>query len=91
MHIRRISIPGIALGLALLAMTHMVSAQTSQDIKLVLQVTVDGLRADLINRYRAGFGKDGFNYLLTRGAVYANAHYDGCGGAASSGPELPGS
>jgi predicted AlkP superfamily pyrophosphatase or phosphodiesterase len=67
--------PGMALGLALFAMTHMVSAQTSQDIKLVLQVTVDGLRTDLINRYRAGFGKDGFNYLLTRGAVYTNAHY----------------
>ena len=67
--------PGMALGLALLAMAHMVNAQASQDIKLVLQVTVDGLRADLLNRYRAGFGKDGFNYLLTRGAIYANAHY----------------
>jgi len=75
MNIRRITIPGMALGLTLFVMTHMVSAQASQDIKLVLQITVDGLRADLTNRYRAGFSKDGFNYLLTRGAVYTNAHY----------------
>jgi len=75
MNIGRITIPGMALGLALFAMTHMVNARASQDIKLVLQITVDGLRADLLNRYRAGFGKDGFNYLLTRGAVYTNAHY----------------
>jgi len=63
------------MGLALFAMTHMVSAQTSQDIKLVLQITVDGLRADLLNRYQVGFGKDGFNFLMRQGAVYTNAHY----------------
>jgi predicted AlkP superfamily pyrophosphatase or phosphodiesterase len=51
------------------------SDNTSQDIRLVLQITVDGLRADLLNRYQAGFGKDGFNYLLHQGAVYANAQY----------------
>jgi predicted AlkP superfamily pyrophosphatase or phosphodiesterase len=50
-------------------------AKSRQDIRLVLQITVDGLRADLLNRYRAGFGKDGFNYLLNQGAVFANAHY----------------
>ena len=50
-------------------------AKSKQDIRLVLQITVDGLRADLLNRYRAGFGKDGFNYLLNQGAVFANAHY----------------
>jgi predicted AlkP superfamily pyrophosphatase or phosphodiesterase len=51
------------------------SAQPRQEIKLVLQITVDGLRADLIDRYRASFGKDGFNYLLNKGAVFTNAHY----------------
>jgi len=40
----------------------------------VLQITVDGLRADLLNRYRASFGKDGFNYLLRQGTVYTNAN-----------------
>ena len=47
----------------------------SPQIKLVLQLTVDGLRADLINRYRENFGKNGFNYLLNKGAVFTNAHY----------------
>ena len=46
-----------------------------QDIKLVLQITVDGLRADLLNRYQASFGKDGFRFLLRQGTVYANAQY----------------
>ena len=45
------------------------------DIRLVLQITVDGLRADLLSRYRDSFGPDGFNRLLDNGAVYSNAHY----------------
>ena len=45
----------------------------SPEIRLVLQVTVDGLRADLINRYE--FGEGGFRYLLDNGTVYRNAHY----------------
>ncbi len=44
-------------------------------IKLVLQITVDGLRADLIDRYQDQFIAGGFNYLLSNGAVYTNAHY----------------
>jgi hypothetical protein len=51
------------------------SARPSPEIKLVLQITVDGLRGDLLNRYQAGFGKDGFKYLLNKGTVYTNAHY----------------
>lgn len=47
----------------------------SQDVKLVLQITVDGLRGDLLRRYGHRFGKGGFRYLLEHGAVYANAHY----------------
>jgi predicted AlkP superfamily pyrophosphatase or phosphodiesterase len=51
------------------------NAQADQGIRLVLQITVDGLRGDLLDRYRAGFGKDGFNLLSRQGAVYTNAHY----------------
>ena len=51
------------------------NAQTGNDAKLVLQITVDGLRADLLNRYQVGFGQGGFNYLLKNGTVYTNAHY----------------
>jgi hypothetical protein len=43
--------------------------------KLVLQITVDGLRADLIDRYKDRFIDGGFNYLLDNGVVYTNAHY----------------
>jgi len=50
-------------------------AQSNPEIRLVLQITVDGLRGDLLNRYQAGFGKDGFRYLLKKGVVYTNAHY----------------
>ena len=42
--------------------------------KLVLQITVDGLRGDLIDRYRERFDQGGFNYLL-KGVVFKNAHY----------------
>jgi predicted AlkP superfamily pyrophosphatase or phosphodiesterase len=45
------------------------------DIKLVLQITIDGLRADLLNRYSDSFGEGGFRYLMQEGVVYTNAHY----------------
>jgi predicted AlkP superfamily pyrophosphatase or phosphodiesterase len=51
------------------------NAQTRPGIKLVLQITVDGLRADLLNRYRAGFGQGGFRYLMGNGTYFTNAHY----------------
>ena len=46
-----------------------------KDIRLVLQLTVDGLRADLLSRNAGKFGEGGFQYLLDNGAVFANAHY----------------
>jgi predicted AlkP superfamily pyrophosphatase or phosphodiesterase len=51
------------------------SAIAQQTPKLVLQITVDGLRADLLSRYQHNFAKGGFNYLLNNGTVYGNAHY----------------
>ena len=51
------------------------SAQESdKDIRLVLQLTVDGLRADLLSRYADRFGENGFLYLKKNGTVFANAH-----------------
>jgi len=52
-----------------------VNAQTKPEVRLVLQITIDGLRGDLINRYEKGFGEGGFRYLLKKGTVYTNAHY----------------
>jgi predicted AlkP superfamily pyrophosphatase or phosphodiesterase len=52
-----------------------VSATTVAAPRLVLQITVDGLRADLLDRYADNFGEGGFRYLQNKGAVYSNAHY----------------
>ncbi|PCD90187.1 alkaline phosphatase family protein [Vibrio mediterranei] len=43
--------------------------------KLILQITVDALRGDLPDRFRANMKQDGFGYLLDNGVHYANAHY----------------
>ncbi len=50
-------------------------SQKKPKVKLVLQITIDGLRADLINRYQDRFVDGGFNYLLNKGAVFTNAQY----------------
>jgi predicted AlkP superfamily pyrophosphatase or phosphodiesterase len=46
-----------------------------RDTRLVLQLTVDGLRADLLTRGAGKFGEGGFRYLLENGTVFANTHY----------------
>jgi len=43
--------------------------------RLVLQITVDGLRGDLPARYAQHFGEGGFRYLVEEGLHYSNAHY----------------
>ena len=55
--------------------TSVVYAEPGPNVKLVLQITIDGLRADLINRYQKNFTEGGFRYLLEEGVVYTNAHY----------------
>jgi predicted AlkP superfamily pyrophosphatase or phosphodiesterase len=66
---------GLAISFLSMTYTSHAQPQTNHDIKLVLQLTVDGLRADLLNRYQPSFAKDGFQYLQKNGTVYANAHY----------------
>jgi predicted AlkP superfamily pyrophosphatase or phosphodiesterase len=61
--------------LSIAGTTKKANGQTRPKIKMVLQITIDGLRADLINRYEKGFGEGGFRYLLKSGTVYTNAHY----------------
>ena len=43
--------------------------------KLILQITVDQLRADLPRRFYDRFGEGGFRYLMERGIRYDNAHH----------------
>lgn len=49
--------------------------EPERPVRLVLQITVDQLRGDLIDRYAAGFGKGGFRRLLEHGAFYVDAHH----------------
>ncbi|MDO3722747.1 alkaline phosphatase family protein [Marinobacter sp. chi1] len=43
--------------------------------KLILQITVDALRADLPARYRSVLGESGFQWLWDNGVTYTNANY----------------
>jgi predicted AlkP superfamily pyrophosphatase or phosphodiesterase len=43
--------------------------------KLILQITVDGLRGDMPGRYLDRLGRGGFRRLTENGTVYGNAHY----------------
>lgn len=52
-----------------------IAADSTAPPRLVLQLTVDGLRGDLLNRYQSNFGAGGFRYLLEQGTVFTNAHY----------------
>jgi len=61
--------------LTITCLCNIASARTPSTPKLILQITIDGLRADLLNRYGDRFCKDGFQYLLQTGTHYTNAHY----------------
>ena len=60
---------------ALLLMVVATSAEAADRPRLVLQITVDGLRGDLLQRYAAHFGRGGFRYLLEKGVVFTDAHH----------------
>jgi len=68
------SVPGIPfLAILLVLATGQLAAADAP--RLVLQITVDGLRGDRLDLYSENFGKDGLNYLRNKGVVYHNAHY----------------
>lgn len=60
---------------ALLISTPLTVVAQEAKPKLVLQVTVDGLRGDLLDRYKHNFGDGGFRYLMDQGTHFTNAHY----------------
>jgi predicted AlkP superfamily pyrophosphatase or phosphodiesterase len=51
------------------------AAQEKKKLHLVLQITVDQLRGDLLHRYYSEFGEAGFRYLYERGIVYEAAFH----------------
>jgi hypothetical protein len=50
-------------------------ANGSEQIRLIVQITVDGLRGDHLTRYAASFGEGGFQRLMNDGVWYADAHH----------------
>ena len=66
------AVPVSTLAILLVAGT---SAWTGGQPKLVLQITVDGLRGDLPSRFKNVLGDGGFRYLMEDGIHYTNAHY----------------
>ncbi len=50
-------------------------AAGAESPRLVLQITVDQLRADLPTRYYERLGEGGFRYLWENGVVFGNAHH----------------
>jgi predicted AlkP superfamily pyrophosphatase or phosphodiesterase len=47
----------------------------ARNVDLVLQITVDQLRGDFPLRFKKRFKKGGFRYLMDKGVVYTNAHF----------------
>jgi hypothetical protein len=75
---RRMLLPALAVsmvGLFPAADALSADAQDQNNVRLVLQITVDGLRRDLLDRYGQRFSQGGFRYLLESGAFFTNAHY----------------
>ena len=50
--------------------------EKTNDIRLVLMVVIDQLRADIVTRLEDRFEKEGFRYLIENGIWYKNARYD---------------
>jgi len=70
---RKTTVTGaLALGIAALAAAPAIAREKP---RLVLQITVDQLRGDLVDRYGAHIGEGGFRYLLDNGVSFANAHH----------------
>ena len=61
--------------LAIMSVSTIHAQENDNDVRLVLQITVDGLRADLLSRYADRFGEGGFRLLKQNGTIFANAHY----------------
>jgi len=58
-----------------IAMLPVNAAQANPAPRLILQITVDALRADLPHRYAHVLGDGGFRTLWKNGVQYTNAHY----------------
>lgn len=54
----------------------MTPALSKKPPRLILQITVDQLRGDLLSRYQERLGDGGFRYLMEQGIHYRDAHHN---------------
>ena len=47
-----------------------------KDVRLVVMIVIDQLRADMVSLMEHRFGSDGFRYLMDNGMWYKNARYE---------------
>ena len=59
----------------LLAPLGQAHAMDKSAVRLIVQITVDGLRGDFLNRYENSFTTDGFKRLTEGGVWYTDAHH----------------
>lgn len=59
----------------LVASTPLLAQGRALPPKLIVQITVDQLRADLIERFSTGFSEGGFRLLMTQGTWFRNAEH----------------
>jgi len=62
-------------GLMLLYPVLLLAQVPKQPPRLVLEITVDQLRGDLVDRYYQHLGAGGFRYLMENGTVFRDAHH----------------
>ena len=72
---RKQLIMALAGSIGALGASGMEAATAAEPPKLILALTIDGLRGDIPFRYAERFGAGGFRYLMEQGLVYDNAHY----------------
>ena len=65
----------VTLGAGFVAAFPAIAQVPEKPVRLVLQITLDQLRSDLIERYSAGYGEGGWRRLLNEGAFYTDAHH----------------
>jgi predicted AlkP superfamily pyrophosphatase or phosphodiesterase len=51
------------------------AAAQNNNPKLLVTITIDGLRGDMLPRFKDRFGSGGFKYLMDKGTFYTKAHY----------------
>lgn len=59
----------------LLILSTLIGYAANTQPRLVLQLVIDQLRGDLIRQHQQQFGTNGFNYLLSHGIDFQNAHH----------------